>query len=195
MARCGFGSKVTLHAEPTRAEYCSGRFWPTATGASVWGPKPGRALAKSGWRLNVGPEPAGYRKGIALANLADYAHVPILRAMALWQVAATGAIPGVDAAQHDPRSYRAHTARAHPCSRAAVTLAAELYGVTEADVLGLEAAILAAPLRPCLWASPLLDRVLDADVGLPRYIHAQRVDVLYDGCGSDTRAIHEIMRC
>lgn len=191
LARCGFGSKVTLNFDPVLSEYCSGRFWPTASGRYVWAPKIGRALGKMGWRLESGPEPPGYRVGVSLGNWNDYAHVPVLRAMAAWQIRRSGARPGIDHPAHDPGSWRSHALLPHRPAAAAFEMAAALYDCTVHDLLSLEAAILQAPLCAGMMDNWLIARILDKDVSLPAHIHGQRVEILYDGCAHDADDVRE----
>lgn len=148
----GLVAKPKVTTRPLAAEYCSGRFYQVARGGRVWGPKPGRWLAKSSWRLAGDfdiPDNewvAAVRSGLYV----DASHVPILRLLGR---------PG-------PRVIRGNrppsTGRETP-SDAAMEELCELYRIAPADLQELEQAVADTPFGGFV-AHPLLDRILRADL-------------------------------
>jgi hypothetical protein len=77
LAELGLTAKVKVNSDPDFVEFCSGRFWHTDQGR-VWGPKPGRLLAKIGYAVARQDKPLEWFKGVLLGVKADTAHVPVV---------------------------------------------------------------------------------------------------------------------
>jgi hypothetical protein len=99
MAKHNFRAKVRVCKSPEEVEFCSGRFWPTPHGR-VFGPKPGRVLAKTFWHLRRLTKSKRRRhiRGVATGLSKICAHVPILRVVMPAILAATrdlGKVPPI----------------------------------------------------------------------------------------------------
>lgn len=175
LEQCGFGSKVVVDEMPAAAEYCSGRWYPTLAGPTVWGPKIGRAAAKLSWRLISGPEPLGYRAGVARGAVHDYNHVPVLRAFAHRLALEYGT-----ASDYSDKTWRARPVSMHEPCAAGYELCAAVYGVSVADLIALEDSIMAVPSLPCSLWSPTLARILEVDTSAGPPCHAA-LATTYDG--------------
>lgn len=137
----GLGLRPTPIVSANRCEweFCSRLFWyatdpTTGSQVTVLGPKPGRLLARLGWRVNS-PLAPNFR-GVVLSLRDDCAHVPILGP----------ALAALDALTASHRVYRGreweelkHVSRRfapHPENR---RLVEERYGFTEEVIAEIEA--------------------------------------------------------
>jgi hypothetical protein len=156
-----------------RGEFCQYRPWPTSARRIVWGPKPGRLIAKLGWtpdKLRTAKARIRLR-GIALGYAQTVAHVPFLRYFIPKLLSLT---EGVDTAPSradwDLRANKSHQPCEHDFVLGGVdypsthNMLYALYGLTADDEGSFVAALNAVTTLPSLFSHYTLDRLAQVDV-------------------------------
>lgn len=115
---------------PILAEFCSSRFWPTASGLLL-APKPFRVLSKTGWTLCDTNDLVGHIKGVIEGMRHSIDWMPILRSL----VRLVDASRGV-AHSHDSRKILATTH--HEAIDETWVMFEMVYGVSRAEIIALE---------------------------------------------------------
>jgi len=118
------------------AEYCSGRFYPTSEGVSVWGPKIGRIIGKTFWRKRLDTTKVTdkqWLKGVALGFYQDVQHVPILKNFVNRILYLT---QDVDA-EMIRDEYKIHSTRVHNFNDDTIFMLCEVYGITPDQIRSL----------------------------------------------------------
>jgi hypothetical protein len=126
MLLLGFKSEAT-YAKEDQIEFCSMRLYNVDGGRWVFGPKPGRVMAKFGYAINRPPHvsAAAYVRGVALSQLKGAEFVPPLKAFFARVLALTSHVPDQQAYRPRHLDYQLRVARVHEAT------ARTMYGLSE----------------------------------------------------------------
>jgi len=178
----GLSIKVELTRDWHELKFCSCRFFSLHGGGYRMASLPGRYIAKGGFALNA-PNSERYRrnwiKSYAFCLVAEYAHVPVMRALALYYarrvfgIETYAQLPEVLHKQIDIARYGMHVG-IHGSPITCVPLLRYgipfddfclSYDVTLSDIYACESYILALPYDPPIelrhW---VIDRMLEVDL-------------------------------
>jgi len=153
----GLEAKLQYKEHLIEAEYCSGRFYLTASGSRVWAPKIGRSLTKAGWRLagQLNVTDAEWVAGVMGGLYADANHVPVLRAMGR---------PG----NRILRGQRTPSVRVEYPTLESYEELARLYGTSVTELQALEGEVAHSAPGTFLPDTMLLRKILARDVAPKR---------------------------
>jgi len=157
-ARLGLVAKVKIHDDPDLVEFCSGYFWHTDEGR-VWGPKPGRMMAKLGFSTNEQKEPLKWFKGVLLGVKQDVAHVPILNHYVNHCLRIVNKV-GASATRDE---HKFHVGREYKPNADTHGQFRKLYGLSTADCDSLKTYISSVTSSMHLLSHPVLDQMVDKD--------------------------------
>jgi len=158
-----------------RAEFCQQRPWPTSAARIVWGPKPGRLIAKMPWsHLNLRVSTARrVLRGNALGFYATTRHVPfareyvdaILRLTSSYEAVFTPSGEWVFRSQHKHAEMEGDAVIAGVEYPSTWNMIYSLYGLTPADLQDFVRALDAVDSVPCVlnhYVLEILNRVDNA---------------------------------
>lgn len=169
-ATLGLDPEAHCFSDLNELEFCSGLFWPTTDGV-VFGPKPGRVLAKL-FHSQTYYTPANavaWSRAVALGLARDTHHVPVLRVVIARVLDLTR---GTKPLRLRP-DYHIHATHQHDASVDTLIFAADRYGVSPDEIVALEHWLYTHITQlNCTLAHPLLERMLSVDV--PRGDAAKR---------------------
>jgi len=160
----GYTLELNTHGSSYwRANFCSGRFYPTATGIK-FGPLPGRILAKTFWSntpFSRDSKRDAHVRGMCLGLENICSHIPILR------VVIRRMLDLINRSGDVAVSFNRYTAfAAKSCDIAGPDMPAvflDLYGLGPDEVASLEKWIFNSIQIPCLLSHPLLDIIVAKD--------------------------------
>jgi hypothetical protein len=157
-ARLGLKAKISYYENPNLVEFCSGYFW-HSSGGRVWGPKPGRFLAKIGYSVNEQRDPSGWMAGVLIGVKQDVSHVPILNTLVSHCLELLGN-KRVGAVRDE---HKFHVGRAHKPTAETYQQFYDIYGCSPADYDSLKNYILSIKTLPFLMDHPLLEKMVATD--------------------------------
>jgi hypothetical protein len=163
-AKLGFDTRPTECHRICDVTFCSGRFWPCEAGY-VYGPLPGRVLAKFGWAVQFPPNSTAqsrksHLRGIALGLLRETAHVPFLAEFVARVLHLTQGIEAVAISpQHRTRSLEQHTY----VDETFVWLS-DLYGLGPEALRAWIDFLETWHTPTVVYGSPLIERLLEVDL-------------------------------
>jgi hypothetical protein len=166
--RAGYTAVTHFTLLSAQAEFYSGLFWPTASGATVWGPKPGRLLAKLFFTLDPrGSDPAkalGIARAIAEGLMVSCNHIPVLNAALVSVLRITRrADPLIPI---DRKELYIRTTKAHaPHPEYTPLFFVMRYGLAWGHFAALSEELLAIDQLPARIQSLALTRMLEVDLG------------------------------
>jgi len=181
----GLKAKVVIRDDPRQAEFCSGRFWPSATG-TVWGPKPARVMSKAFYSKRHVPEKqlAQWAKGVALGFARECNHVPVLRAFVARTLQLTEDVVANEVAEVG----RIRSRKQEEVCEETNEVMMSVYGLTPSEVLELEDYIYRAPALPCYLSHPYFENMILSDA--PR--EDPGVDFLIEPTGPRNISVHGV---
>jgi len=163
----GLGFEIEGHyiTNPYDAEYCSGRFYPTNHGL-VFGPKPGRVIAKSfHCRLPLNDhEGKRWLKAVCLGLEKSTAFVPVLRVVIRKQLQL---LERYTPAHYEYEPEKVVATEWHEITWRTMAMMEHLYDLTPTQVFELEAFIeREVKSLPCTIQHPYLDQIIEHDCPL-----------------------------
>lgn len=163
-ASFGLSTRPEECARKCDVTFCSGRFWPTETGY-VYGPLPGRVLAKLGWAVQY---PANstlvqrrkHLRGVLLGLVRDTAHVPfvsefVARLLHLTQGVEVRAII---------TPHRVHASEKYSYSEETFVWLQDLYGLGPESLLAWSDFLQSWTTPTVVYGSPIIERVIEVDL-------------------------------
>lgn len=162
----GVDMKFQFFSDTYNGDYCSSISWKCrllGVETAVDGPIPGRAMEKCGYALTYyGKESKRneWLRGVFEPCRRDWAHIPVLRAIAERCANVPGRVPRCPL-DNNPRKL--HVAIAAEADWRTWEQFEARYSLTPEEVLPLEQAILAIPSLPALIRHPVLDRIMAVD--------------------------------
>lgn len=158
----GLRPKLVYRQRDCDVEYCSGLFWPAAT-QTVWGPKPGRVIAKTFYtKEDVHGKGPAFARGVALGLWQDAHHIPVLHEVLSTTLRLTA---GVGRASVIREAQRPQAMEAHEPGVATLQFACDRYDVTREQLLALCDCVLNVPQLPALVSHPVLAAMERVDIG------------------------------
>jgi len=162
----GVDMKFQFFSDTYNGDYCSSISWKCrllGVETCVDGPIPGRAMEKCGYGLTYYGKEAKrneWLRGVFEPCKRDWAHIPVLRAIAERCASVPGRVPKCPLG-NNPRKL--HVAVAAEADWRTWEQFEARYSLTREEVLPLEQAILAIPSLPALIRHPVLDRIMAVD--------------------------------
>lgn len=166
----GLTMKINFFSDPLFADYCSGFHWPALAGpagmkveCNIHGPIIGRALTKMGWAIDKYPEHLRLRwLGTVYHSLvADYRHVPILRAVVARTYMDADVTRAVRIRGHE--KHKIHVSCAGEATYETWRFMQGRYGLSREEVELFEKEIYRLKSLPVLIAHPVIDIIMRRD--------------------------------
>jgi len=157
-ARLGLKAKPKVINDPDLIEFCSGYVWNTDFGR-VWGPKPGRFLAKIAYSTSQQLDPTGWLKGVLTCVKDDVAFIPILATYVSHCLKLLAKANGARTEQ--PHKY--HVSKVHKATADTYAQFYKLYDSNLVELDSLKTYILSINRLPYLMDHPLLTKMVAVD--------------------------------
>jgi len=157
----GFDAKIHCYTSLFDAEYCSGRFWPTQDGL-VFGPKPGRILAKTFHSMLEYNDRMCMRwlRTVALGLHRDTNFLPVVRVVVRRTLELTKELKTIYVKEEE----KIHAMQFHEPSVETFLMYEHLYGLSQGEVMVLEKFIEDKMVAvPCTFHHNYLTRIVDVD--------------------------------
>jgi hypothetical protein len=158
----GLTPEATLVYERHSVEMCSSLAWPSESG-TVFGPKPGRVLARSGWkRMHLKAKWLQHLAGDARSMETAVAHVPLLRVWVQTMLRLTLGVEGITDKDHQ---HKVRAAVKHVATPATLAMFYMRYDVAPVELLDMEDELRHVRKLPYLLEHPAFARVVRVDGG------------------------------
>jgi len=160
LADLGLKAKVKLHQDADMVEFCSGRFWRIAENVRVFGPKPGRFLAKIMYSVTPQSEGASWLKGVLSGVKQDVNHVPVVSHIVkhVLQLLPKGS------AKPKTEDHKFHVSREYTMTDYTVAQFCKIYGLSQSDIDSVRDYVNSIRFLPVLLSHPVLETLVDVDV-------------------------------
>lgn len=161
----GLRPELKFSKDVMDVEFCSGRFYPSSRG-TIWGPKIGRVLAKTGWAL----KPYGRRrtqqwlKGVALGMMNDVAHIPVLRVVTATMARVAGNAKPMDDIEMKKYRWYEHEHEPAEATDDTILFVCAVYDCTPGELRALEDEIVGVKSLPHVIKNPLAMRMMSRDI-------------------------------
>jgi len=158
MEMLGFSTKEKVTDDWQLVDFCSGYFWQTDEGI-VWGPKPGRLLAKIGVAVTPPSKPEEWFKGVLLGIKQDVNHVPVAKQY----VDHCLRLLARERGQAIVDEHKFHVSKQHNATGETYLQFYKIYNLSPVDVTDLQQTITGVTSLPYLVYHPALDSMVVAD--------------------------------